>query len=244
MRRGGAARVGTAPICTLHVGASSSGICRSRTYVASGPRCTRSRSRSTSPSGGVPPSIVTPSMRRTPCPIRSAPQSSSVGDELETGRFARVQGEMGEAVASDRDRVGMVARREAGLGTREVERHDRLVVAAAPHAQLRDLPRARRGAHRADDRAHRDGVARRGCLMLPVAEPASAPRRRPRRATGLAPDAARVRSAPPRIRPRRQQCRARPRARLGATPTRSASRPRCARTLRGTGGCRGCPRHA
>ncbi len=92
--------------------------------------------------------------------------SSSPGGSLACKR------EVGETVASDRDRVGMVARREAGLGACEVERHDRLVVAATPHAELRDLARARRGAHRADDRPHGDGVARRGCLMLPVAEPA------------------------------------------------------------------------
>ena len=67
-----------------------------------------------------------------------------------------------------RNSVRVVARWEPGLGTGEVERDDRVVVAPAAHAELGDLDGARFGAHRADDRAHDDRMSGRGGLAFPV----------------------------------------------------------------------------
>ena len=74
-------------------------------------------------------------------PLRAAVER--VGDQLEAGRLARVDRQMGEPVPGDRDRVAMVTRREPRLGAGEVERDDRVVVATAAHAQLGDLAGAR-----------------------------------------------------------------------------------------------------
>src|SRR5436309_2289064 len=62
-RMGCSASVGTAPVSTFDDGQSSSGIRLSRTYVASGPSLTT-----------LPSATAMSSTRRTPCPMRWAPQ--------------------------------------------------------------------------------------------------------------------------------------------------------------------------
>ncbi len=77
---------------------------------------------------------------------------------------------MREPGAGDRNRVRVLTWWEPRLGSRQVERDDRVVVASAAHAQLGDLDRARLGAHRADDRAHDDRMAGGGRITLTLAK--------------------------------------------------------------------------
>ena len=140
---GWSATEATAPECTFEVGQSSSGIAPSSTRRATGPSV---------------PSAAMSSAMWTPCPIRSAPWSSA--SSIEAGPNASPAWIVSGSPASRQiaRAAREVARRVPGLGAGQVEPDHALRV--RPDGEPRDLLGAGAGAHRVDQRADHDPVAR------------------------------------------------------------------------------------
>ena len=166
-----------ADVWRLLLGHISSGIRVSRTYAASRPSLTRSRSRSTSARGSVrtdssqcagTSSTVMSSTMRTPCPSRSAPPLDRLPDRRQAEALPRVDREMGVLATQELKGVEVARGRVAGLRTRDVEARDAMVAVA--DRQLGDLRRLGGVTHGRQEGRDADLVTGGGRPGLAVAE--------------------------------------------------------------------------